>query len=1039
MKLSEFSVRNSLFVNLISVFILIAGFYTLYIYQIRREAFPEVSFDMVVITTPYPGAPPEEIEKLVTIPIEKEVKGVDGIEEMQSASIENVSNILVKISQDAKDKKKVVDDIQQAVDRAVDLPQEAEEPQVIEITSGEIPVVEVALSGDLSEVKLQEYAEQLEDILEDTPGVSSVSRKGWRDKEVWVEVEPDKIREAHLSLEEVMEALRLRNESIPGGKVRGDKEFNIRTTGEFYTQEEIENVVIRANELGNWLKVKDVAKVRFSFEDEDVINKSFGTRSISLTVIKRATGDAIKIVDQVKKDTENFLKRAEPELKVSYINDISYYIRRRLGVLKNNGIVGLVLVCATLMLFLNFRIAALTALGIPIAFCATLAVMGFMGLSVNLITMFGLIIVLGMLVDDGIIVAENCSRYLENGHEAREAAMLGSQEVAKPVVATVITTIAAFSPLLFMEGMLGKFIWGIPVVVIIALSASLFEALVILPSHFADFVRPTKKFKSSKELPWFHKLLNVYTAILHKALNRRYLVFLGLIGVFALTIMIAMRMPFVLFGSEEGIEQFYIRAEAPVSTNIYKTNELIRQIEAKIEELPKGELEAYTTQVGTLGETWMFDPYGKSGSHVAQITVYVTPYTQRARKVSEIMEDLRQRTRDAEGFQKVYFEKEREGPPVGKAVAVKVRGEDFYVLEKIGDEVTQALSRMKGIMDVTTDYEVGKGEIRVVVNEDEAKRAFLSVGDIAASIRNAFRGGVATSIKPVKAEEEIDVLVRFPEKERKTQDAFEKIYVPNKFGNLIPLKKVARLEQKTSVSRIRHLDGKRVITVRADVDNKNITSLKANALLEKQFKDIPKLYPGYHIEYGGEQEENVKSMQSFIKAFALAFILIFFILAANFNSLVQPLVVMLAIPFGLIGVIWAFYFHGLPLSFFLMMGVIGLAGIVVNDSIVLVEFINNSRRKGADRRMSIVQSGQLRLRPVLLTTITTALGLTPTAYGIGGGDPFLRPMALTIVWGIICATFLTLVVLPCVYAIIDDTVMKLAGHATVKKNNNFNH
>ena len=455
--------------------------------------------------------------------------------------------------------------------------------------------------------------------------------------------------------------------------------------------------------------------------------------------------------------------------------------------------------------------------------------------------------------------------------------------------------------------------------------------------------------------------------------------------------------------------------------------------------MPKGELEAYTTQVGTLGETWMFDPYGKSGSHVAQITVYVTPYTQRARKVSEIMEDLRQRTRDAEGFQKVYFEKEREGPPVGKAVAVKVRGEDFYVLEKIGDEVTQALSRMKGIMDVTTDYEVGKGEIRVVVNEDEAKRAFLSVGDIAASIRNAFRGGVATSIKPVKAEEEIDVLVRFPEKERKTQDAFEKIYVPNKFGNLIPLKKVARLEQKTSVSRIRHLDGKRVITVRADVDNKNITSLKANALLEKQFKDIPKLYPGYHIEYGGEQEENVKSMQSFIKAFALAFILIFFILAANFNSLVQPLVVMLAIPFGLIGVIWAFYFHGLPLSFFLMMGVIGLAGIVVNDSIVLVEFINNSRRKGADRRMSIVQSGQLRLRPVLLTTITTALGLTPTAYGIGGGDPFLRPMALTIVWGIICATFLTLVVLPCVYAIIDDTVMKLAGHATVKKNNNFNH
>ncbi|MFH1457779.1 MAG: efflux RND transporter permease subunit [Candidatus Omnitrophota bacterium] len=1039
MKLSEFSVKNSLFVNLISVFILIAGFYTLYIYQIRREAFPEVSFDMVVVTTPYPGSPPEEVEKLITVPIEKEIKGVDGIEEMQSASLENVSNILVKISQDAKDKKKVVDDIQQAVDRATSLPKEAEKPQVVEITSGEIPVIEVSLSGNLNEVKLQEYAEQLEDILQDIPGVSSIARRGWRDKEVWVEVDPDKIKDAYLSLEEIMEALRLRNESIPGGKVRGDKEFNIRTTGEFTTQEEIENVVIRANELGNWLRIKDVAQVRFSFEDEDVINKSFGSRSVNLTVIKRATGDTIKIVDQVKKDTENFLKRAEPELKASYINDISYYIKRRLGVLKNNGIVGLILVCATLMLFLNFRIAFLTALGIPIAFCATLAVMGFMGLSVNLITMFGLIIVLGMLVDDGIIVAENCSRYLESGMNSRQAAIIGSQEVAKPVVATVITTIAAFGPLLFMEGMLGKFIWGIPVVVIIALSASLFEALIILPSHFADFVHPSTSFKSSKELPWFKKIVNTYTAILNKALDRRYLVFLGLIGVFALTIFIASRMPFVLFGSEEGIEQFYIRAEAPVGTNLYKTNELISQIEEKVGELPKGELEAYTTEVGSLGETWMFDPYGKSGSHVAQITVFVTPYTQRSRKVNEIMEDLRLKTKEVVGFEKIYLEKEHEGPPVGKPIAVKVRGEDFPVLEKVSNEILAALNKMKGVLDATTDYEVGRGEIRVIVNEDEAKRAYLSVGNIASSIRNAFRGGVATSIKPVKAEEEIDVLVRFPEDDRKTKEAFEKIFIPNKFGNLIPLSKVARLEERSSVSRIRHLDGKRVITVKADVDNKNITSLKANSLLERQFKDKPKQYPGYVIEYAGEQEENVKSMQSFAKAFALAFILIFFILAANFNSLVQPLVVMLAIPFGLIGVIWAFYFHGLALSFFMMLGVIGLAGIVVNDSIVLVEFINNARRKGVERRASIVRSGQVRLRPVLLTTITTALGLTPTAYGIGGGDPFLRPMALTIVWGIVCATLLTLVALPCIYAIVDDTVMKIAGHATVRKNNNSNH
>ncbi|RKY33067.1 MAG: AcrB/AcrD/AcrF family protein [Candidatus Omnitrophota bacterium] len=1039
MKISEFSVKHSLLVNLISVFILIAGFYTLYIYQIQREAFPEVSFDRVVITTFYPGAAPEEVEKLVTVPIEKELKGVDGIEEIQSASIENNSSILVNISQDAKDKDKVVDDIKQAVDRAQGLPKEAEEPYVTEVTSGEIPVIEVALSGQLTESELQEYAESLEDILEDIPVVSRIFRKGWRDKEVWVEVDPFKLKEAYLSLEEVMEALRKRNISVPAGKLRGEKEYSIRTTGEFYSKEEIENVVIRANETGNWLRIKDVASVRFSFEDEDIINKSSGTRSINLTVIKRASGDSIKVVDAVRKQTGDFLKQADPALKVSYIDDVAYYINRRLGVLKNNGILGLLLVCVVLVLFLHLRVAILTALGLPIAFGATLAIMGFMGISVNLVTMFGLIVVLGMLVDDGIIVAENCSRYLESGLNRREAAIIGAQEVAQPVTTTIITTIAAFCPLMFMSGMLGKFIWGIPLVVIIALSASLFEALVILPSHFADFAHKNQSVKFKKELPWFKKLLDFYTNILKKALNRRYLVILILGGVFLSTIFLASRMRFVLFSSEEGIEQFYIRAEAPIGTNLYETNKLIAQIEDEIAELPQDELDAYTTQVGSIGRSWMFDPYGKSGSHVAQITVYVTPYTQRKRTLNEIIEALREKVKGTPGFEKVYFEKEKEGPPVGKPIAVQIRGEEFSVLEEISQKISSFLANINGVSDITSDYEVGRGEIRVIIDEEEAARAYLSVGEIATSIRNAFKGGVATSIKPVKAEEEIDVLVRFPEKYRDEKEIFEKILIPNRFGNLIPLNKIARLEERISVERIRHLDGKRVITLRAEVDNKNVTSLQANQLLQREFKDIPLEYPGYQIDYGGEQEENVRSIKDFIKAFILAFFLIFLILAANFNSLIQPLVVMIAIPFGLIGVVWAFFFHGLNLSFFMLMGVVGLTGVVVNDSIVLVDFINNLRRKKVARRDSIIQAGQLRLRPVILTTVTTALGLAPTAYGLWGGDPFLRPMALTIVWGIICATALTLVAIPCIYAIIDDIALKFAGHGTVKIDNNNNN
>ena len=1035
MKISEFSVKHSLIINLISLFILLAGVFTLFVYKIRREAFPEVSYDMVVVNTAYLGAPPQEVEKLVTVPIEKELKGVDGIEEMQSTSIENISNILIKISQDVKDKRKVVDDIQKAVDRVRDLPQGVEDdPVVTEITSGEIPVIQVALSGELSESKLQEYADNLEDIFEDIPGVSSISKKGYRDTEVWVEVDPEKIQDAYVSLEEIMQALSKQNMSIPGGKVRGKEEFSIRTVGEFHTKEEIENVVIRANESGNWLRVKDVANVRFSFKDEDIINKSYGMRSVSLTVVKRSTGDAIKIVDDVKRAADDFLISSDPNLKVAYINDISYYIKRRLGVLKNNGIIGIVLVCAVLMLFLNFRIALITTLGLPIAFSATLAVMGFFGLSVNLITMFGLIIVLGILVDDGIIIAENCSRYLEDGYSPRDAAIMGTKEVARPVTTTIITTIAAFAPLMFMGGMLGKFIWGIPLVVMIALSASLFEALVILPSHFADFIKTgKKKFKSRKDLPWFRKLVSFYTNLVNKALDRRYWVLLGLIVLLLLTFGLAKTMPFVLFGSEEGIEEFWIRAEAPIGTSIYKTNDLISEVESKVKELSKEELASYTTTVGSIGETWMFDPYGKSGGHTAQITVFLTPYTDRKRNVSQIINDLKEKTKDVKGFEKLYFDKHKGGPPVGKAIAIKVRGEKFTILEEISEEIIKFIESIEGVLDVSSDYEIGKGEVRVIVDSDQAAKASLSVGEIATSIRNAFKGGVATSIKPVQAEEEIDVLVRFPEDYRDSKETFGKIFIPNKFGNLIPLNRVAHLEDELSLVRIQHSKGKRVITVQADVDIKKITSLKANKLIEEKFKDIPRKYSGYRIEYGGEQEENVKSAKGFIVAFGLSAFLIFLILATNFNSLIQPLMVMMAIPFGLIGVIWAFFFHGLSLSFFMMMGIVGLSGIVVNDSIVLVEFINNLRRKGIERRESIVSAGQLRLRPVLLTTITTALGLTPTAYGIWGGDPFLRPMALTIVWGILCATVLTLIVLPCIYAIIDDFTLKLAGHVTVKK------
>jgi len=1034
MKLAEFSVKNSMFINLLSVFVIIAGIVAAV--GMSREAFPNISFDMAMINTAFPGSSAEEVEKLLTIPLEKELKEVDDIEEIRSSSIEGLSTIILEIDPDVKNKDKVVNDIQKALDRVKNLPDGIkDDPLLSERDARNIPVIGIALSGEIEEKKLQTIAESLEDRLLDVDGVATVRRYGWRDQEMWVEVDPDRLREYYISIEEIMEALRKRNISIPGGSiVSGTSEFNIRTTGEFTTKEEIEEVVVRASDIGGWIRIKDIAVVKNTFHEEDTIDKTFGTRSVYLVIIKKSAADAIDVVSRVKTAHDQFIKTSPPDLKTAYVDDLSFYIKRRLNVLKRNGIVGFILVVTSLLIFLNRYIAIVTALGIPIAFLAAFVIMSFMGLSINLITMFGLIIVLGMLVDDGIIISENCYRYMENGMSPRQAAVLGTQEVMKPVTATILTTMAAFTPLMMMSGIMGKFVRYIPMVIIIALVASMLEAFIILPSHIADFVRIKKdkkgKVVSKKNTEWFKKLLKFYTEILNKAIKERYRVCIGVFVAFIICVILAVKvMPFEMFSSR-GIEIFFIRGEAKIGTPLEKTNEYISKVEDKISELPDNELDSFITQIGIVAED-PDSPHARRGSHLVQIVVYLTPESARKRNAKEIIDALKSETKGIKDFERLTYEKVRPGPPVGKPVSIKIRGEYYSVMTEIAEKFKNYLSTIRGVSDVNDDYEPGKKEIMVVVDENQASNAYLTVGEIAGSVRNAFEGGIATSIKREKAAEEIDVLVRFPEEERNDLKAFDKVLIPNKFGHLIPLKNIARLEEKEGIFNISHLDGKRVVTVMADVDSEVIKPIKVNKMVIKEFKNIENEYPGYTVKYGGEHEEMVKSMASLFKAFILAGILVFLILASNFNSLIQPLVVMVAIPFGLIGVVIMFIVHGEAFSFLAIIGLVGLSGVVVNDSIVLVDFINRLREKGLDRRHSIIEAGQLRLRPVILTTVTTVLGLMPVAYGIGGGDPILIPMAMAICWGLVFATALTLIVIPCIYAIIDDITLKLVHHSTV--------
>ena len=1037
MKLAEFSVKNSLLVNLISVFVIVFGL--IFMMNLKREAFPSVSFDELLITTIYPGAPAEDVEKLVTNPIEKEVRGVSGIKKILSRSEEGVSTIDVIIEPSVSDKEKVVDDIKRAVDRVNNLPAEIkEDPEVLELSSDEFPVLEISLGGTIPEKDLRRFAENLEDILLDVRGVSSIKRYGWRDPEFWVEVDPQKMAEAHVSLDEIMRALAARNVTLPGGFIRTKEfEYSIRTTGEFEKADQIADVIIRANDAGNWLKVKDVASVRDAFEDETAISKINGKRALTMVVVKSNESDIIRLVRRVKEALAGFRQRLPDGTEVTITNDYSYYVQRRLNVLRNNGIIGLILVIAVLFAFLDPIPAMTTAMGLPIALFATFGIMYAVGLNINLVSMLGLIIVLGMLVDDGIIVSENVYRYVEAGMSPKEAAVKGTNEVIAPVTATILTTFAAFGPLLFMPDILGKFIREIPMAIMIALSASVIEAFIILPSHLSDFIRTGNgslpKPKKREPRRWFIRVQNFYERVLRACVENRYKFFAGfLIVAFVIFGAAFLKMRYIGF-KDDGIEEFYVKIEMAEGTSLEKTNDKVVEIEKAVETLSDTELKDYRTYVGAIQEDRTFDPNAKKASNLATISVYLTPTQGRKRKVTAIAAELREKLKSVQGFEKINVDLPQAGPPTGKAIEVGIKGDNFEQLNTIAAEILAYLKTVPGVSDLDTSYQDGKKQIRVIVDEQKAKQCYVDVQRIAASVRYAFDGGLATTVKRKKADKEIDVLVRFEKDKREDEAAFEKILVENTQGNLVPLTSVARIEETTGLYAIQHLDGKRVVYVLGNVDGKKATSLDVNRKLQKEFGQLGSAENmGYSIKYGGDFEGQMESLKNLAMSFSAAFFIIFIILTAMFNSLVQPFIVMLAIPFGLIGVIIGFFLHAEPLSFFSMMGLIGLTGIVVNDSVVLVDFVNKLRKDGLERRKSLITAGKLRLRPVLMTTITTVGGLVSVAYGLGGSDPFLKPMGLAIVWGLIFSTGLTLIFIPCVYAIIDDIVLKVMHRPSVK-------
>lgn len=1022
----RFLVDRDLIVNLISIFLLLLGTYAMI--AINREAFPNVNLDQIQVNAGYPGASPEEVERLVITPIEQELKSLSGIDKMTSIAFPGSARIILEVDPNASNRDRIASDVQLAVSRAT-LPQDLPyQPAVLEIDGGVFPILQLAVSAPRSDLELKRLGDKIRDDILEIDGIGRVFIQGNRRAEIRIVVDPKKMRRHRISIGEISSALANWNINAPGGDIEtstGQKA--VRITGEFKDAPDVANLVLRANELGQGLRLGDVANVTESLEKAQMFVDVRGKPAAAIIIMKKADGDIITIVNQIREYIKKIPELYGEDVRVDTFLDMSNFARMRLGVLTNNGLVGIVLVFITLVLFLRPSVAMTTTWGLPIVFFTGLYALFIGGVTLNLISMMGFIMVLGMIVDDAIIIGENITYHMEQGMAPKKAATLGAMELLGPVTATVMTTIAAFLPMMFMSGVIGKFIVAIPIVVSSLLFFSWLESFLILPSHVAFLAKPKAH---PKERKWLVNLEDTYGRLLEKALDRRYLTVAIsaaiLIGSFVLA---GTAMKFRLF-PPAGVDQYMVRVTAPGGTSHGAMRKQLSLIDSEIRRHIKPEY--FETTVITTGQIARDggDPLIQRGGRFGQINVVYTPAV--ARPEHDALEDMNKLAKDLPSlFPKfdVAFTEIAPGPPTGRPLEVEISGNDDAATERSARRLMALLDDVKGVTSVESGLLPGDDELHVVLDRALATYAGVDLMTASSHVRAAV-GGLRVSTTR-RGTEEIDITIRYPNSTRDPVQMLKNLQVPNQRGGLVPLSRIAKLKEKQGYTTIRHRAGVRTVSVLANINPSLITSVEINKwAADKQPQWTGDDASRITINYGGESEKNEESIKGLVRSFGFAMIAIFFILAIQFNNLKYPIIVMMAIPFGAVGIILSFLVHDLvwkpmPLSFFSMMGMVALAGVVVNSSLILLVFIQRAMKEGMNYRDAIILAGRRRLRAVILTAATTVVGLLPTAYGWGGMDPFVSPMALALSWGLLFATLVTLITIPAALAVGIDVQAKL--------------
>ena len=1032
--------RNHVAANLLMMVLLLGGF--IMAPSIKQEIFPEVSLDRVSVSVAYPGAGPEEVEEGIILKIEESLSAVDGIKQLKATANEGSGSVIAEVYSDI-DVDDVLQDIKSEIDRISTFPEDAEKP-IISKLSNRREVISVVIYGETSEQVLREQAEQIRDELLELPDITQVDLSGVRPFEITIEVPEENLRRYNLTLDQVAARIRAASLDLPGGTIKtSGGEILLRTKERRYWGAEYADITIIGKADGSQVRLGEIANVIDGFADSETYGRFDGKPAAMVKVFRIGEQKPTEISARVIAYVDQKRQESPESLQLAIWNDTTEIFNSRMSLLQKNAMIGLTLVVIILGLFLEIRLAAWVMLGIPISFFGTLFVMPWLGVSINMISLFAFILALGILVDDAIVIGENIFEHRQRGKPYAQAAIDGTLEVAIPVTFSILTTIAAFLPLIFVSGMMGKFIQVIPVIVITLLLMSLIESLLVLPAHLSfgkarsqnsgllgriDRVR--QRFGNGLE-----RFVNgPYLKILKLNLNFRYASLA--IGLTALLLTIGIvkggLIKFTFMPEVDG-DRITVAIQMNRGVPIEETGrvaDLILQkgLETVAEydaERPAGDSilrNVYTVVGGNIAGGGPGGGSSTTATHMSNIAMFLTKSELRDIPATEISTTWRKKVGEIPGIDALTFRSNL--VRMGANIDVLLAHQDFAALEQSSERIRTALAAYQGVSDIEDTYARGKREIKLKL-KPAARTLGITESDLGRQIRAAFYGAEALRLQ--RGRNELKVMVRYPDADRRELWNFETMRIRTPTGQEIPLTQAAEIIEGYGFSEINRTDRKRVINVSATVDGQQanareiITDLKRN-LLPQLTAD----YPGLTWDMEGEEKERSESLGSMLNGFKLAMVAIFTLLAIPFRSYSQPLLIMAAIPFGMIGAVLGHIIMGFNLSLLSLFGLVALSGVVINDSLLLIDKANRNRRAGIPLYEAIVSAATRRFRPIVLTSLTTFFGLIPMILETSVQAQFLVPMAISLGFGILFGTGIILLLIPALYLILED-VRRLFG------------